>query len=514
MKRAVLFQEGGSLTRDDARPSGFGLPADLLEKARTRLTFIAFLFVCFCIVAIGLNVAFDKEATRVLLWVYGINGVFSLILFLLGRSRRIRHDIVLNLGLVYEVLLCLVVSFFYLWSAQLEFGSPVEITWTCILIVMFPLLIPCPPRRTLITALSAASTVPIGFFVLDQLGMMAPDLRAYILYTASPLLCVVIAVAGSRLIYRLNVDIAEAARMGSYRLRKLLGRGGMGEVWQADHKTLARPAAVKLVSPGLLSAFNAAERDKTLERFEREAQVTAKLNSPHTVELYDFGVTDDGTCYYVMELLDGFDLENSIGEKFGAMKQERVVHILLQICDSLADAHHNGLVHRDIKPANIFLCRKGLHYDYVKVLDFGLVTLRADPSSESTRLTRDGFVGGTPAYMAPEVAKQPDAIDARADIYSLGCVAFWLLTGRTVFLGDTPLSVILAHVNEPPPVPSSISEIDIDPDLEQIIMSCLEKEPARRPQSVLFLAQRLEATGLAGRWTPVHAREWWGTHRS
>jgi len=289
-----------------------------------------------------------------------------------------------------------------------------------------------------------------------------------------------------------------------------LGRGGMGEVWRASHRMLKRPAAVKLIRAEAMGHGDAERIRSTQKRFEREAQVTASLHSPHTVELYDFGRTSDGTFYYVMEMLDGVDLQ-SLVRRFGPLPAERVVHILRQACDSLADAHHVGLVHRDVKPANLFVCRRGLHVDFVKVLDFGLVKATHAEGDDTLR-TAANVISGTPAYLPPEVA-QGAALDGRADLYSLGCVAFWLLTQQPVFLGDSAMQLALQHVQEKPTLPSKRTELEIPAALEQIVMQCLEKDPNNRPASATHLDELLARTGLAESWTPERAERWWRQHR-
>ncbi len=509
---AARFLNAVATEAENPSRSNFGLTADLLEKARARLTFVALLFVIFCTLASILVYAFARQSFEFLFGVYLLNGLVSLLMFVLGKNRRLRHDLVLNLGLAYEVLLCLVVSLGYILSDYHEFGKASDITWVCILIVMFPLLIPCTPRRTLVTALAAAATVPLGLFIVDRMTPLTTVATDFILISISPFFCAIIAVAGSRLIYRLNVDVAEATRMGSYQLVELIGRGGMGEVWKADHRILARPAAVKLVRPDLLGAVTPVEQQSMLKRFEREAQVTANLNSPHTVALYDFGATDEGVFYYVMELLAGLDLETFVRDRFGPLPQARAVHILLQLCDSLADAHHSNLIHRDIKPANVFLCRKGLRCDFVKVLDFGLVALRDRSDTQAMHLTTEGMISGTPAYLSPESVQDAANVDARTDIYAVGCLAFWLLTGRTVFEGETAMNVILAHVNTMPQKPSAVSELEIAPALDTIILDCLAKDPDQRPKDALELSRRLAACELNGTWTDGDAREWWSLH--
>jgi len=309
----------------------------------------------------------------------------------------------------------------------------------------------------------------------------------------------------------LNLGPDEGARLGSYQLVERIGAGGMGEVWRAKHALLRRPAAIKLVPQELFGAQDGTAAQPLLKRFEREAQATAALQSPNTVQLFDYGVSETGTFYYVMELLDGMDLESAI-ERFGPMPAERVVHILIQACRSLAEAHNRDLVHRDIKAANIYLCRVGLEVDVVKVLDFGLVR-RVDDSDDETRLTQKGHVGGTPAYIAPETALDEGDVDARADLYALGCVAFWLLTGQLVFDAPSVVKLLLKHISEKPVAPSEISEMEIPEALDAIVMQLLEKDPDARPASARELMRLLEAVPLRHAWTGERAERWWGTHR-
>jgi len=249
-----------------------------------------------------------------------------------------------------------------------------------------------------------------------------------------------------------------------------------------------------------------------LKRFEREAQATAALGSPHTIRLYDFGTTEEGSFYYAMELLDGFDLE-SLVTRFGPVSPARAVDFLIQACNSLADAHHHGLIHRDIKPSNIYVCRLGIQFDFIKVLDFGLVKLDHDPSGQATQLTQEGLTTGTPAYLSPEVALGQGEVDARTDLYSLGCVAYWLVTGQLVFKGETPMQVVVDHIQTTPIPPSQRTELEIPSALEQIILSCLEKKPEKRPQTALELGERLAACEIREPWTQEDSRRWWALNK-
>jgi serine/threonine-protein kinase len=284
----------------------------------------------------------------------------------------------------------------------------------------------------------------------------------------------------------------------------------MGEVWRASHRLLARPAAIKLIRSSLGNG-NGTSVDLR-RRFEREAQVIAQLRSPHTVTLFDFGVAEGGSFYYVMELLDGIDTD-SLVRRFGPIPAERVVHIVRQMCHSLSEAEWCGLVHRDIKPANIFLCRYGEDHDFVKVLDFGLAKVVRETALEAqTFITKPNLIQGTPAFIAPEQALGNTDVDTRADIYSTGCVAYWLLTGQLVFAADTPMKLLLAHAQTPPEPPSSRTEMPIPQDLDALVLSCLAKDPEHRPKSARDLLRRLDALPLQQSWTDERAREWWKLH--
>lgn len=301
----------------------------------------------------------------------------------------------------------------------------------------------------------------------------------------------------------------QARKVGSYYLEERLGAGGMGEVWRARHYLLARRAAIKLIRPEGLGG-DAESRRVVLTRFEREAQATASLGSPHTIDLYDFGVSDAGTFYYVMELLVGRDME-SLVRNFGQQSPERVLYLLEQVCESLAEAHAFGLVHRDIKPSNIYVCRVGLHYDFVKVLDFGIAKHHRPGTAESTLLTRQQVVG-TPAYIAPEAILGDKEIDHRADIYALGCVAYYLVTGQLVFEAESPMKVLMRHVQDRPIPPSQRTEVAVPADLEALILRCLEKNPDHRPQSAGELLIMARACRVGRRWTDDLAQEWWEAH--
>jgi serine/threonine-protein kinase len=264
------------------------------------------------------------------------------------------------------------------------------------------------------------------------------------------------------------------------------------------------------VRPELLGARTESESQAVLRRFEREAQATAMLNSPHTIQVFDFGVTQDGAFYYVMELLTGRNLESLVRE-FGPLPASRVIYLLRQVAHSLADAHARGLVHRDIKPANIYICRMGLEYDFAKVLDFGLVKLKhARPGD--TLSTIEHTTSGTPAYMAPETILADADVDRRADVYALGCVAYYLLTGELVFEADTSMKMLMHHLNTTPVPPSQRTELPIPRELDDLVLACLQKDPARRPQNAGELFRMAYNCRACEGWDAEAAEAWWQAH--
>jgi eukaryotic-like serine/threonine-protein kinase len=385
-----------------------------------------------------------------------------------------------------------------------------HLSWNVIVILVCAMIVPTSPRKMLVASLIAASTDPIAVWLAHLRGAPTPSPLVTMALFVPNYSCAVVAVWPAHVMQRFGRRLREAREMGSYQLIELLGRGGMGEVWRARHRLLSRDAAIKLVRPELLGAASDAEARTMTRRFEREAQATSVLSSPHTISVFDYGSTQDGTFYYVMELLAGRDLESLIRE-FGPVPSDRAIYLLRQACHSLADAHARGLVHRDIKPANIYVCRMGLEYDFVKVLDFGLVKFNNTRTIQETMMTVEHTTSGTPAFMAPEVILGDSEIDRRADIYALGCVAYFLLTGELVFEADTPMKMLLQHVQSSPLPPSQRTELRIPAELEQIVMACLEKDPARRPQDGLQLLTMLRQCRF-DKWDNDVARGWWEKH--
>lgn len=390
------------------------------------------------------------------------------------------------------------------------------VLWTAVWLIVFPLIVPMPLRTALVASLLTGATIP-GVLFVSQVANGTPEIvRPYVMnYYLDLVLPTVVAIGlaiyGCHITYRLNRDLTRARRLGSYELTEKLGEGGMGEVWKARHRMLVRPAAIKLIRPDRLVGRDGERAPDLVRRFEREAQATSALRSPHTIEIYDFGVSEEGIFYYVMELLDGMDLRSMI-ERYGPVPAGRAIHILRAACHSLADAHAAGLIHRDIKPANIFVSRRGLDLDFVKVLDFGLVK-ESGRGRSSVQMTQEGSTTGTPAFMAPEAALESQRIDHRADIYALGCVGYWLLTGRLVFEGPNAMSILLKAAQETPLPPSLRTEMEVPPSLDDVILACLAKRPEDRPQSAQDLSRRLQEIETSIRpWTPEMAERWWQRH--
>jgi serine/threonine protein kinase len=294
----------------------------------------------------------------------------------------------------------------------------------------------------------------------------------------------------------------EAQQIGQYQLERKLGAGGMGVVYKGHHAMLRRPTAIKMLEPDKVT-------EGTIERFEREVQITSQLNNPNTVAIYDFGRTPEGVFYYAMEYLDGIDLE-SLVQRYGRQPVPRVIHILEQICGSLYEAHSLGLVHRDIKPANIMLNRRGGQPDVVKVLDFGLV--KALDDNRAAGLTQHSSLTGTPLYMSPEAIEMPNSVDARSDLYAVGAVGYFLLTGQTVFEAGNVLELCQKHLDEQPVPPSERMRTPVPAELEAALMSCLEKSRAKRPQTARDLSLLIARCAEAQAWSIEDADAWWGRH--
>jgi serine/threonine-protein kinase len=492
---------------DQTRP----LPHLLLKDAADRVAWLGLIIaILIIVVQVIQRLAQPDLAAEVLSNpVNRLAALFSVLLgaavFVLHRYRVVTATTMLRLGFLLELVVAATISLVET-TLPLQEGSPrVGMSALGPWIVLVSVFIPHRPHITLCSALSAATTWPVAYVInAERLGYTAPVLGPVLVWPLFTYLMSFVAYFISRRIYRVSVAAQEAMDLGSYRLVARIGEGGMGEVWRANHHMLARAAAVKIIrtTGGTGSSRN---EELAVRRFEREANVIASLQSPHTVYLYDFGVGQDGRFYYVMELLDGLSLQTLVST-FGPQSPSRVLTILQQVCRSLEEAHQQGIVHRDLKPSNIMVCKVAQMFDFVKVLDFGLAKTIQRP--DVSLLTMDGVTAGTPGYIAPEVAMGEARIDGRADLYALGCVAYFLLTGALVFEDSNPTTMALKHVQAIPEPPSRRTELPIPPDLEAIIMQLLAKKPDDRIASAGELARRLTACASTP-WSDDAAAVWW-----
>lgn len=455
-------------------------------------------------------------ATWVLVAMLGVLGLSGGILvserpLTMGQLRAIKDACFLGVALY------LVASGYVAMAGHLRNGDAVAVPATLhllllqngLLITVYGILIPNAFRRA-VWAIVGLAMLPL----VAPLALWAdPSLTAELAGVITPALAfdsavwIVVGIGVATLVAfassRYFDTLYEARLARRYKLHVQIGAGGMGEVWRAEHNMLARTAAIKLILP---DHRDGAAAERILRRFEVEARATAALRSPHTIEVYDFGTTEEGTFYYAMEYLEGLDMSTLVAHH-GPLPAGRVIHLLLQACQSLGEAHGRGLVHRDIKPANLYVCQLGGAHDFVKVLDFGLVKGGEFADGEA-----EHSLSGTPAYMAPEMAVDPSAIDGRADLYALGCVAYYLLTGHYVFEAKTPVAMITDHINTAPIPPSRKTELAIPEDLEHLVIRCLAKAPADRWRTAGELAEALRACAAHGTWDAEDAGRWWATH--
>lgn len=487
------------------------LAAELVDKNHVQLSWIAGAAIISIISVVNMARALQPEVVEshrleIVQWAIGVSLGASSAMILVERFGLLRPIVLLRVGLVYQVVIAGALSVFensIQWRSD-EFvrGTSSITVW----LIAFALLVPAAPVTAAIFNLASAAMGPIGHFAVTMaLGLpVAPANRLIIYYSPCFLLSLVSALINLRIL-RLEWFAATAREKGAYDLLELLSRGGMGEIWRARHRHLKRDAALKIIRPDFLVTQSGRGADTLRKRFEREARAIAALKSPHTVAIHDFGSTEDGGFYYAMELLEGFDLDQLV-KRFGPLPVSRVVWIIVQACDSLEEAHRRSMIHRDIKPSNLFLCNLGTTYDFCKLLDFGLVK-RCLPEDEGL-LTATGATTGTPAFMAPEVASG-SSFDSRSDIYGLGCVAYWLVTGHLLFEEPTPMATILAHLQKEPVAPSKRTEMQIPPAFDEIILSCLAKNPADRPSSAFALGRSLAGCPDIPAWRQEDAGSWW-----
>ena len=373
--------------------------------------------------------------------------------------------------------------------------AAVGVSRVCLSVIMAPILIPDSLRRSLAYSASLFVALPLGYLAARGWGHPQVPRSEMIVFIYSNVVAVGATWVAAATVNQLREQLV--TQFGSYRLVKRIGAGAFGEVWEAAHRHLRRPAAIKLIRPEV-------KEGEVIERFFCEAAILSTLECPHTVRLLDYGSSDDGTLYLAMELLRGFNIEDFV-KRYGPQPEARVVSLLSQACLSLEEAHAQGLIHRDIKPANLFLCRIGTESDFVKILDFGLAKTLTTP----TNITKADQVVGTPDCMSPEqISGKP--LDGRSDLYSLGCVAYYLLTGTDVFPVETAVQSILHHLSMDPEPPSQRLGRQIEPSLEKLVMACLEKDPQDRPATARLLYEELLRQP---HWDRQHAGQWWELHQ-
>lgn len=486
------------------------LSGTLLEAAVQRLAKIglsgalAFAVYLASVGLLGAGELGPLAGTAVKVAVFGV--VLSLALFGVAKLPKVPPQNVADLGNLYLLLVSLALGVLRHSQASSDGDLLRQVSPVVIPILAFGALIPTVPGKALAVMLVAAAMDPLGLMLMRAHAHY--DFRELLVVLASPLLAALVAAQISKIVHRLAEGIVKAREVGSYKLVERLGVGGMAEVWRANHRMLRRPAAVKLIRPKVLIDHGPADSERLLRLFTREVRTTASLRSPHTIQVYDFGITREGAFYYVMELLDGIDLMTLV-ERFGPQPPERVASLMKQVCHSLREAHARSFVHRDIKPANVLTCAVGGDYDFVKVLDFGLVLDRHLTSEE---LEDEKQFVGTPAVMAPEMLRFQAPVDARADLYALGCVGYWLLTGKRVFEAETRHDMLVMHAHQKPVLPSRRVDRPIHPGLEALVMQCLEKNPNKRPQTARELSDALSALRFEHPWTDERAELWWKQH--
>jgi serine/threonine-protein kinase len=374
-----------------------------------------------------------------------------------------------------------------------------------ILMLMYGTLIPNDVVRSarVISAMALGPLILLGILLsgpIERAALMS-DREEYLLVGSNAIyltIGAVLAVACTQMLRGMRRELRAARELGAYRLGERLAEGGMGEVYLAEHRLLKRPCAVKLIKADI------ADNAVAVARFEREVQAAAGLSHPNSIRIFDYGHEADGTFYYVMELLPGLSSADLV-RRFGPMPPGRAVYLMRQVCAALSEAHRAGLIHRDLKPANVFVAILGGQHDVAKVLDYGLVKQTAPGAAQ---LTADYTVSGTPSYMSPEQATADPGLDARADLYSLGAILYYWLTGRPPFAGENPTELMIAHARDPVEPPSR-HRAGLPEDLEAVVLKCLAKRPSERYADARALADALSACGCAGTWGEAEAEAWW-----
>ena len=493
-------------------PVAFRLPQALVDKNADRLCWISILCAVTTVALLAMEgflqpefgIAFHLASIRwTIAGILALTGAFISI----QKFALVRKESLLDLGIVFQVAIAFSIAMFettFNWNPNVPvLGHSGVAIW----LALCGLLLPNAPLKSAIAAVLSALAWPAAYVLNLNLHGFTPLPWNRLLIWVGPLLLVAVwmYVLNTRM-FAMQWKQMKAEELGSYRLDYLIGKGGMGEVWRARHTMLARDAAVKLIRGDVLAGASGRQEAMIRQRFEREAKATASLRSPHTVALYDFGRTADNTFYYVMELLDGIDLQTMV-DQYGPMHAGRVAKLMLGIAASLNEAHKAGMIHRDIKPKNLVLAKLGLEYDFVKVLDFGLVKSKL-LEEDSKLMTMEGSATGTPAYMPPEIAMGSTNVDGRADLYSLGCVAYFLLTGKLVFDEPTHTAMALAHVQKQPVSPSELG-FKVPAGLEAIVMNLLSKDPDDRIASAEDLHRQIRNLKDLPKWCEDAAKQWW-----
>lgn len=488
--RAALVSPGAALAPLDSEAR-----ADFLQE---RISLLAQLFcglgVFFLLAGITHRSVFVERmtvgqlATEPALLVHLVLLAFQALVWATTRRRRWQTSLLplLDAGLVLSTLAARGYQATHLSLGAAHQAHLVMILTTFTVLLCRAIIVPSKPVVTLVvSALGALPALAVAFYDGAARGRLGELVSMTSIWSVA---AIALPTVASKVIYGLRESVAMAQQLGQYVIERKLGEGGMGEVYLARHTLLRRHTALKLLPPERAGA-------KTVARFEREVRATSQLSHPNTVAIYDYGRTREGIFYYAMEYLEGTDLQRLVREQ-GALEPGRVVHVLAQIAGALAEAHARGLVHRDLKPANVYLCERGGLPDTVKVLDFGLVkdTSAAQAlGGKSLGQTDVNTLIGTPAYLAPESIHSPEAVDARSDLYAVGAIGYFLLTGSEVFRANSLVALCIAHLHEQPEAPSVRLKRTLPAELERVILSCLEKEPAQRPASASVLRQALLA---------------------
>lgn len=517
--RNQLSSDGGSIAHQGIVPnpaialiegSGPQLTRETHEILQRRLRLAATLLFAGFAVFFVRQLFLTDYSSRESVYLLALNATttsilgFFVVLFFTHRSSitwwklRVAEFFIFGMPAIYFLIITSLVTYRSCMKGSFDL---LEGPWL-LLVFTYALFIPNSWRRAAVI-IGCMSLLPVMLLLVMKASI--PDVTRQLDWNTFIGFLLMMAVAGCGSVFGVKTigglrrQAFEARQLGQYRLTQRIGAGGMGEVYLAEHQMLKRPCVVKLIRP------DKNKNAKVLARFQREVRATAKLSHWNTIEIFDYGCADDGTFYYVMEFLPGMNLGELV-QRFGPLPPERAVFFLRQACDALAEAHAAGLVHRDIKPGNIFAAQRGGFYDVAKILDFGLVKPILD--DEPIDLTVEGSITGSPLYMSPEQASGDTHPDPRSDIYSLGAVGYFLLTGRPPFTADKPLKVLLAHVHEAV-TPPSVYRTDIPADLEQVILRCLAKAPVDRFPDAVSLAEALDACQSSGSWSHRIAAQWW-----